>query len=122
MRIVKRYSNRKLYDTRAKRYVRLDEIASLIRGGERVRVVDTSTERDLTTVTLSRILVERELRRRGPLPKSFFTAALRAEEWPREVAASRQGLLRTVARLEHRVASLERELARQKKTAEPQGR
>ena len=49
MRVIKRYSNRKLYDTHESRYVTLDQLAELIRQGEEIRVMDNTTERDLTS-------------------------------------------------------------------------
>lgn len=77
MTTIKRYSNRKLYDIARKRYVKLGEIAALVRGGEEVRVVDNVTRQDLTRVTLAQILLEREKRGDSPLPKSFFVSALK---------------------------------------------
>jgi hypothetical protein len=55
-RLFKRYTNRKFYDTDLSRYVNLGEIAEAIRSGSDVRVLDNSTARDLTGVTLARIL------------------------------------------------------------------
>lgn len=57
-RLIKRYANRKLYDTEASRYVTLDQIAKLIRGGEDVRIVDNGTKQDITEVTLAQIVYE----------------------------------------------------------------
>jgi polyhydroxyalkanoate synthesis repressor PhaR len=59
-RIIKRYGNRKLYDTEGSRYVTLDEIARLIRSGEDVQIIDNQTKEDLTTVTLTQIILEEE--------------------------------------------------------------
>ena len=53
MLVIKRYPNRKLYDTEAKRYITLDGIAELIRQGAEVRVIDHTTDEDLTAVTLT---------------------------------------------------------------------
>ncbi|MBM4243314.1 MAG: hypothetical protein FJ148_05785 [Deltaproteobacteria bacterium] len=61
-RIVKRYANRKLYDTTTSRYVALDDIAGLIRNGEEVEVTDNETGADLTAVTLAQIILEEERR------------------------------------------------------------
>src|SRR6185503_13572006 len=52
-RIIKRYSNRKLYDTRDSRYVTLLQIAGMVRSGEEVKVVDNSSRQDLTNATLA---------------------------------------------------------------------
>jgi polyhydroxyalkanoate synthesis repressor PhaR len=69
-RIIKRYANRKLYDTQDSRYVTLDQISDMIRGGEDVKVVDNSSKEDLTSVTLAQIIFEEEKRRRSFLPLS----------------------------------------------------
>ena len=61
--LIKKYANRKLYDTRSSRYITLDGIAQLVRDGHEIKVVD-SDERDLTQVTLSQIVLEEE--KRGP--------------------------------------------------------
>src|SRR6266403_2938667 len=59
-RTIKRYANRKLYDTRDSRYVTLDHIAAMVRAGDDVRVVDNTTRSDLTTATLAQIIFEEE--------------------------------------------------------------
>ncbi len=59
-RIIKRYANRKLYDTRDSRYVTLQEIARFVRGTDDVRIIDNRTKEDLTNVTLAQIIYEEE--------------------------------------------------------------
>ena len=59
-RIVKRYSNRKLYDTRESRYVTLLQIAEMVRAGEEVQIIDNATKDDLTEVTLAQIIYEEQ--------------------------------------------------------------
>ncbi len=66
--IIKRYQNRKLYDTGASRYVTLEDIAQMIKRGEEVRIVDNKTKKDLTAVTLAQILYEEEKSERSLLP------------------------------------------------------
>lgn len=56
--VIKKYPNRRLYDTSAGRYVNLDDVAALIRQGEDVQVVDARTGEDLTRVILTQIIVE----------------------------------------------------------------
>ncbi|MCK5314811.1 MAG: polyhydroxyalkanoate synthesis regulator DNA-binding domain-containing protein, partial [Anaerolineales bacterium] len=70
---IKRYPNRKLYDTEAKQYITLDEIADLIRQGQEIRVTDNVTGEDLTAVTLSQIIFEQEKKQSGFLPRSVLT-------------------------------------------------
>lgn len=59
-KVIKRYTNRKLYDTVESRYVTLDEIAEMIKGGAEVKVIDNRTKDDLTSVTLAQIIFEEE--------------------------------------------------------------
>jgi polyhydroxyalkanoate synthesis repressor PhaR len=58
MNLIRKYENRRLYDTRGKRYVNLDEIAAMIRGGEEIQVVDARSGEDLTRSILTQIIVE----------------------------------------------------------------
>jgi polyhydroxyalkanoate synthesis repressor PhaR len=62
--LIKKYANRKLYDTRTSRYITLDGIAQLVRDGHEIKVVDRDDGRDLTQVTLSQVVLEQE--KRGP--------------------------------------------------------
>ncbi len=68
-RLIKRYANRKLYDTTRSSYVTLDEIAEMIGEGDEIRIIDNRSKEDLTAVTMAQILVEQEKRqkRSGPL-------------------------------------------------------
>jgi polyhydroxyalkanoate synthesis repressor PhaR len=59
-RVIKRYSNRKLYDTKDSRYVTLLQIAEMVRGGEEVQIIDNNTKDDLTEVTLAQIIYEEQ--------------------------------------------------------------
>lgn len=58
IRLIKRYDNRKLYDTHARSYVSLDHLASLIRHGDEIRVLDNSSGQDITAQTLTRLIAE----------------------------------------------------------------
>src|SRR5215475_2491137 len=59
-RLVKRYSNRKLYDTSESRYVTLEEISRWVKAGEEVRVLENESGEDLTAVTFAQIILEEE--------------------------------------------------------------
>lgn len=78
MPVIKRYPNRKLYDTEAKQYVTLDQIAELIRAGEDVQVVDNATGEDLTALTLSQIIFEQEKKQSGFLPRSLLSGLIQS--------------------------------------------
>jgi len=56
--LIKKYGNRRLYDTGDSRYVTLDELAAKIRSGADLRVVDAQTNEDLTQATLTQIVLE----------------------------------------------------------------
>ncbi len=64
-RIIKRYGNRKLYDTSESRYVTLEEIARYVRDGEDVTVVENETGEDLTALAFAQIILEEERRKSG---------------------------------------------------------
>src|SRR5688500_12238122 len=70
-KVIKRYSNRKLYDTERSKYVTLDEIAKMIKAGEEVTIIDNETKEDLTSVTLTQIIYEEE-KRESRMPLSML--------------------------------------------------
>jgi polyhydroxyalkanoate synthesis repressor PhaR len=72
MKLIKRYTNRKLYDTERSSYVTLEEIADMVRAGEEVRIVDNRTGEDLTTVTMAQIVYEEEKKAKRVLPLHSF--------------------------------------------------
>ncbi len=67
-RIIKRYANRKLYDTESSHYVGLQDILKLVRDGEDIEVVDSRTGEDLTSVTFSQAMAEEEKAEGSGLP------------------------------------------------------
>jgi polyhydroxyalkanoate synthesis repressor PhaR len=78
MVIIKRYPNRKLYNTEAKQYITLEGVAELIRQGEEIQVVDHASGEDLTALTLTQIILEQEKKQSGLLTNSFLTGIIRA--------------------------------------------
>ena len=62
--LIKKYANRKLYDTRTSRYITLDGIAELVRNGHEIKVVDRDNGNDLTQLTLSQLVLSHE--KHGP--------------------------------------------------------
>lgn len=66
-RLIKRYGNRKMYDTQTSRYVTLDGVAELVRAGDDLHIVDNDTGEDLTAVTFAQIIFEESKRRNGVL-------------------------------------------------------
>jgi polyhydroxyalkanoate synthesis repressor PhaR len=78
MRTIKRYPNRKLYDTVEKQYITLDGIAEFIRTGQDIQVTDYASGEDLTTLTLSQIILEQEKKQSGFLPHSVLSSLIQA--------------------------------------------
>ena len=78
MVVIKRYPNRKLYNTETKRYITLDGIAGLIRDGDEVQIIDHVSDEDLTTLTLTQIIFEQEKKRGGFLPQAVLRDLIQA--------------------------------------------
>jgi polyhydroxyalkanoate synthesis repressor PhaR len=67
--LIKKYGNRRLYDTADSRYITLEELAGIIQSGSEVRVVDAKSGADLTQATLTQIIIEsRDAARMLPVP------------------------------------------------------
>ena len=81
---IKKYGNRRLYDTAAKEYVNLDDIAALIRQGTEVRVVDARTGKDLTRVTLTQIITEDAKEKPTGLPLELLRQLIVASDHARQ--------------------------------------
>src|SRR5689334_5135056 len=75
-KVIKRYTNRKLYDTVESRYVTLDEIAQMIKGGTEVKIIDNRTKEDLTSVTLAQIIFEEE-KKQSQMPLALLREIIR---------------------------------------------
>jgi len=67
-KIIKRYQNRKLYDTSDSCHVTLEDISDMIKRGEEIQVIDNETKEDLTAVTLAQIIFEEQKRKKHVLP------------------------------------------------------
>lgn len=78
MRLIKRYPNRKLYDTDKRKYITLAGVAKLIRDGEDVQVIDYTSGEDLTSQTLSQIIMEEEKKQAGFLPQNVLASLVQA--------------------------------------------
>jgi polyhydroxyalkanoate synthesis repressor PhaR len=75
-RVIKRYSNRKLYDTKDSRYVTLLQIAEMVRSGEEVQIIDNNSKEDLTEVTLAQIIYEEQKAHSRPVPLQTLKALI----------------------------------------------
>ena len=67
-KVIKRYHNRKLYDTSNSSYVTLEDIADMIKRGDEVQIIDNTSKDDITGQTLAQIIFEEEKKKRSVLP------------------------------------------------------
>lgn len=77
-RVIKRYPNRKLYDTAESCYVTLEDIGEMIKNGEDIQVLDNSSREDLTSMTLAQIIFEEEKKRKSPALLSTLRGIIRS--------------------------------------------
>lgn len=80
IRLIKRYESRKLYDTEESRYVSLEEIAGWVRQGQEVRVLDNATAGDVTSQTLTQIILDEGRRGTSSLPSELLHELVRLGE------------------------------------------
>jgi polyhydroxyalkanoate synthesis repressor PhaR len=96
--VIRKYENRRLYDTSSSRYVNLPEIAQLVREGAEVQVVDEKSGEDITRVILTQIIHEDARQKKGELPLPFLRELIVASDrafrdfvgWYAEAALSAQ--------------------------------
>jgi polyhydroxyalkanoate synthesis repressor PhaR len=80
IRLIKRYESRKLYDTEESRYVSLEEIAGWVRQGQEVKVVDNATAADVTSQTLTQIILEEGRKGTSSIPSELLHELVRLGE------------------------------------------
>ena len=78
-KVIKRYQNRKLYDTQKSRYVTLDDIASMVRTQKNIKVIDNKTKSDITASTLTQIIFEKEKKMGIYAPLSILCKIIQTE-------------------------------------------
>ncbi|MGH2538302.1 MAG: polyhydroxyalkanoate synthesis regulator DNA-binding domain-containing protein [Candidatus Promineifilaceae bacterium] len=78
MIVIKRYPNRKLYNTDAKQYVTLEEVALLIQRGQELQILDHASGEDLTAVTLTQVIMEQEKKQAGFLPRAVLAGLIQS--------------------------------------------
>lgn len=72
VKVIKRYSNRKMYDTTHSRYITLDEISEMVKQGEDLKIIDNKSGADLTSVTLTQIIYEDQKKLSDASPSSML--------------------------------------------------
>jgi len=78
--LIKKYNDRRLYDTNASRYVTLEDIARMVRQGVDVEVRDRRSGKDVTSITLTQIIVEDARDRESTLPLQLLREIIRASD------------------------------------------
>lgn len=75
--VLKKYSNRRLYDTRHSQYVTLEDVAAMVRAGEQVRIQEATSGEDVTAFILTQIVLEAAKQRNSLLPVSVLHLIIR---------------------------------------------
>lgn len=78
--IIKRYGNRRLYNTETRSYVNYEELAKLVRDGQDIKVVDSTSKEDVTKAVLIQMILEEEKNKKTILPTEFLFQLLRSRE------------------------------------------
>ncbi|MDT8321672.1 MAG: polyhydroxyalkanoate synthesis repressor PhaR [Xanthomonadales bacterium] len=88
-RIIKKYANRRLYDTETSRYITLDDLKQLIVAGVRLRVIDAKSEKDIGREVLLQLVAEQESLGQPILSEALLTSLIRFYDHPLQKLASR---------------------------------
>jgi polyhydroxyalkanoate synthesis repressor PhaR len=70
--LIKKYPNRRLYDTRISAYITINDVAELIKSGHRVEVREVNTDEDVTALVLTQIIMDKAKKNQGLLPVSLL--------------------------------------------------
>ena len=110
--IIKRYGNRRLYNTETKSYVNYEELAKLVRDGQDIKVVDSTTKEDVTKAVLIQMILEEEKNNKTVLPTAFLFQLLRSREdsvqdfFKNHLSASFNAYLKTKEEFDNRFRSI----------------
>lgn len=110
--VIKRYGNRRLYNTETRSYVNYEELAKLIRDGQDVQVIDSTTKEDVTKAVLIQLILEEEKNNKTVLPTQFLFQLLRVREesmqdfFKNHLSASFDAYLRTKEEFDKRFRSV----------------
>jgi polyhydroxyalkanoate synthesis repressor PhaR len=104
--IIKRYRNRKLYNTQSKCYITLGEIEELVKEQEKVKIIDNITGNDITAITLSQIIFELEKNRAGFLPSNLLLSLV--QSGGKRIEEIRQNIFNSLNLIHHFDVEIER--------------
>jgi polyhydroxyalkanoate synthesis repressor PhaR len=88
-RIIKKYANRRLYDTKTSQYITLDDLKQLIISGSVVQVVDAKNKNDISREVLLQLVAEQESQGQPILNEAILTSLIRFYDHPMQKLASR---------------------------------
>jgi polyhydroxyalkanoate synthesis repressor PhaR len=108
--LIKRYRNRKLYNTEARRYITLEQIEELIKNQVDIKVIDNSSGQDITATTLSQIIFELEKTRSGFLPLTLLISLVQSGGY--KLDEIRQNIFTSLNLSHHYDAEIERRVNR----------
>lgn len=110
--IIKRHGNRRLYNTETKTYVNYEDLAKLVRAGQDIKVVDSTSKEDVTKAVLIQVILEEEKNKKTILPTEFLFQILRSREdsvqdfFKNHLAASFNAYLKTKEEFDNRFRSM----------------
>jgi polyhydroxyalkanoate synthesis repressor PhaR len=110
--IIKRHGNRRLYNTQSKKYVNYDDLAKLVRDGNDLKVIDSSTKEDVTKAVLIQVILDEEKNNQTVLPTEFLFQILRTREesvqdfFKNHLAASFNAYLKTKEEFDNRFRTM----------------
>ena len=110
--IIKRYGNRRLYNTETRSYVNYEELAKLVRDGQDIKVIDSTTKEDVTKAVLIQMILEEEKNKKTILPTEFLFQLLRSREdsmqdfFKNHLSASFNAYLKTKEEFDNRFRSM----------------
>lgn len=110
--VIKRHGNRRLYNTETKRYVTYEDLAKLVRDGNDIKVIDSTSKEDVTKAVLIQVILEEEKNNQSVLPTEFLFQILRSREesvqdfFKNHLAASFNAYLKTKEEFDNRFRSM----------------
>jgi polyhydroxyalkanoate synthesis repressor PhaR len=106
VRIIKRYGNRKLYDTELSRYVTIEEVANHIRDGISVKIIDNKSGEDITSSTLALIVLEAEKKNRHRSNSSILESVIKTGTLTEFISSSKTSVKSGIEEAEKWVGQL----------------
>jgi polyhydroxyalkanoate synthesis repressor PhaR len=110
--VIKRYGNRRLYNTETQSYVNYEDLIKLVREGQDIKVVDSTTKTDVTKAVLIQLILEEEKDKHSILPTPFLFQLLRSREesmqdfFTNHLSASFNAYLKTKEEFDNRFRSM----------------